>query len=355
MMAFAIAGVLAQVAPSAASTSVVRPVVTKSADGLLTWQGLPDPGVIETATGLYLTWVASPLPSAAPEHEELARVNATTGKVTAKRTVDGRVAGAVTAGRSLFVLVTFGGEQLLCLNPLTLDETGHWRIGHSEVPGAEASALGVAGGGVWVTDGDRLVRLTPTRGKIVASIAIPGAANADLATNDTGSVLLLGEANEAGVGLIQRRNPITGHLFGKSPQVVGIVNPSLTSVTRDDFWISESTGMMGYVQLYHLKDLAPVGSACHTGSSTETCIPGTNGIAARVSDGRLFVTQVFGGPAHNFCAGTDGHVLAALPIPASDGLLAVGRKVLFVLGPLSGTTQIEPVLEVAIPSACITS
>lgn len=351
--AIVVAGVLAQGAPGGAAAAVVRPVVTKSADGLFTWNGLPDPAVIDTAAGLYLTWVTSPLPlGRSPEHEELAHISTSTGEVMARRAIDGRVAGAVKAGHWLMVTVTSSGEELLRLNPTTLAEDGNWRIGHTGLLGPGASSVVRTVAGVWVTGGDRLVRVTARRGKIVTSITLPGVAHSDLATNDAGSILLVGEANEEGLGHIQRRNPMTGQLIATSSQIGGVVNPFLTSVTGGDFWISEATGMMGYVRLYHLTDLSPIGSACETGARTETCVVGTNGIAARVRDGVLFVTQVDGGPAHNFCAEPDGHFLGTLPIPTTDSLLAIGQKVLFLLGPLAGRTQVETVTEVVIPSAC---
>lgn len=304
----------------------------------------------ESTGGLYLTWVTSP-PGHSPEAEELARVNASSGKVTARRRVEGAVAEAVIHGGSLFVLVTSNGEDLLRLNPVTLTEIGHWHLGRAQVPGSEASAMVVAGPGMWIATGPELER--SYTGKVLRSIPKPGAVNADLATTRLGSVLLVGEASASGEGEIERLGIVTGELMEESPPLSGIVNPFLTSVTGNDFWVEESTGMMGYVQLYHLTPLGPVGSTCgpatHT-QTTATCILGTNGTRARMADGDVFITKSPGTNHYRaYCATPGGQVLAALPVPSADAILAIGPKVLFVRALSPGNTAVK---EVPIPPAC---
>jgi hypothetical protein len=341
----------ARLVTSGASPRAVHPVVVRSPGGLLSWRGLPDPGVIDNASGLYLTWVTSKLPlGRSSEREELARVDTTTGDVTAERALVGRVAGVVELRGSLFVTVTAHGARLIRLDPVSLAETGHWYVSMGFLEGT--SSIVSAAGGVWVAAGRRLVRFTPTRGKAVAAITMERAAESDVATDATGSLLLVGEADATGVGHIQRRDPLTGRLVAESPALEGVANPFVTSVAGGDVWVSEATGMMGYVRLYSLTSLTPVGGSCATGTPSATCVHGTNAISAQVSDGVLFVTQPAGGPAQNFCAATDGQVLARLAIPASDTLLAVGRDDLFLEAPIRGRTQTAPVVEMAIPRSC---
>jgi hypothetical protein len=330
-------------------SQVERPLGTR-VDGLLSWDHVPQPAVFTAGTGLYLAWVTSSLPlGRAPVHEELARVDAGSGEVTAEAGVHGQVASVLTDGGSLLALVTSRGEELLRLDRATLAETGHWRIGGAQVPGSEASAMARAGGGVWIATGPELVHYTPRRSRITLRVPIPNALNADLATTATGSVLLVGEATKGGVGHIQRRNTVTGQLMAESSPVLGVVDPFLTAVTGNNFWVSEATGMMGHVQQFSLTPLAPVGT-CRTGIRTQTCIFGTNGITARLSSGRLFVNQPAGGRTLNFCATPNGHVLSPLPVPTSDGVLTVGRGVLFLFVP--SAKYDTSVKELRIPQAC---
>lgn len=327
------------------------PVVTRFSDGLVTWSDIAQPRVLVAGADLYLSWMTShPGSGRAPVREELARVDATSGKVRARRSVEGQVVSALVDDGSLLVLVTSNGEDLVRLDPTTLAETGHWRVGGASAPDLETSAMVRAGGAVWITTGPELVRFTTTRWRVSSAIPIPGAADADLATTPTGSVLLLGEATGGGLGHIQRRDVVTGQLVAESPALIGIARPGLTSVTGNDFWISEATGMMGHVEEFVLTSLTPTGT-CRTGIYTEHCIFGTNGLTARISAGTLFVTQEAGGPALNFCADRDGRVLAQLRIPASDSVLAVGRTVLFLLESPSPRSR-TLVKELAIPRPC---
>lgn len=214
---------------------VARPTVTRT-NGLLSWGDLPQPAVFLAGTGVYLTWVTSPLPfGRAAVHEELARVDAVSGKVTAQMSVNGQITSVLMDRGSLLALVTSKGEELLRLDPQSLAETGHRRIGGAQVPGSEASAMVRTDGGVWVATGPELVRVTPVRWKVSLRVPITGALNADLATTAMGSVLLVGEATKAGLGHIQRRNTVTGQLMTESTLVYGIVNPFLTAVTGNRF------------------------------------------------------------------------------------------------------------------------
>lgn len=351
----AVAGALASQSGPPRATAAHRSSVqiAKRADGLLSWRDVDQPDVFMAGTGLYLTWVTSPVPPRrAPVHEELARVGSKSGRVTAETSVRGQVMSACVDSASLLVLVTSKGEELLRLDPITLEQTGHWHIGRAQVPGSEASAMVRAGGSLWIATGPELVRFTVARWKISLRIPLAGAINADLATTTTGSVLLVGEADEGGLGHIERRGVVSGQLMSESPPLYGIVNPFLTAVTGNYFWASEATGMMGHVQQFSVTPLVPVGT-CRTGIRTQTCVFGTNGITARMSNGRLFVTQPAGGRVLNFCATTGGKVLAPLPIPLSDDVRAVGKSVLFVLVP--SARYRTALKEMTIPQACVTT
>lgn len=112
--------------------------------------------------------------------------------------------------------------------------------------------------------------------------------------------------------------------------------------------------MMGYTQLYDLDDLTAIGAPCNEGASNPTCLVGTNGIAAQLTRGLLWVTQAVGGSARNFCGQPDGHVEASLPIPDDDSVLAIGTQndVVFILNPQLSKDKGQTVTEESIPKEC---
>lgn len=330
------------------------PLVSRSGNGLLTWSGLPDPTVTDTSVGLYFTWVTSPL-GQAPIREELARIDPTTGRVQAERAID--VVSLLATAGSLFVTTWSSNEEgLLRLNPRTLAETNRWQISSGHEYGGELSNLAVVKGGLWVAGGNRLVRLSPPNGPITATIDLSGAGNSDVATNSTGTVLLVGVGPATA---LERRDPTTGALLASRP-MHGLFTPTISGVIGDDVWVSVATGMMGTTELYDLTDLRPVGPPCddatcpcNDSQSTATCIVGTNQVTARVTDGHLWVTQDAGGPTRNFCGDIDGHVLATLPVPADGRVLAIGSRYLYVTDSQGlSADKGQTFSEVTIPAAC---
>lgn len=337
------------------ATPSIEPTVTSS-DGVLSWHGLPDPSVAQTSLGLYFAWVTSPL-GRSPVREELARIDHATGKVAVQRALEGFFLSALAYDNSLFVTTRSAAREpvvVLRLNPQTLRETGRSQLPDGGYDLTGGGSMAVAGGNLWVAAGDRLDRLSFTRGAATAvSMALPGADSSDVTMNSAGSVLVVGEANQGGMGHIERRDPVTGDLLGVSAVIGGTVDPSVNGVVGNDLWVSESTGNMGFTELYDLTTLTPVGPLCNEGFGNPTCIVGTNGIAAQLTDGLLWVTQSAGGPTRNFCGDPGGQVLASLPIPDGDFVLTIGRLNLFVATPQLSADKGRTFSEEPIPSSCL--
>jgi hypothetical protein len=333
----------------------IQPVVSRSSDGLLTWSGLPDPTVADTPVGLYFTWVTSPLEQT-PRRVVLARINPTTGRVQAERAID--AASMLGTADSLFVTTWSSNEELLLrLNPQTLAEISHWRISTGHEFAERNSDMAVARDGLWVAGGNRLVRISLPTGRLTATVNLPGADNSDVATDASGTELLVGVGERTNT--VERRDPTTGTLLASRP-ISGIFTPAISGVMGADVWVSEPTGMMGTTELYDVTDLRPLGPPCdaatcpcNNSQSTATCIVGTNDVSAQVTNGRLWVTQGAGGPTRNFCGEVDGHVLAALPVPNESYVLAVGSRYLFVTDPQGLLADKgQAFSEVTLPAAC---
>jgi hypothetical protein len=312
------------------------------------------PQVAATATGLYVAWQVSRPGSMV--RSELARVDAASGRVEAARNLGAAFEQAVLARGELWVAAVTGStpaaQVVLRLNPDTLEVTGRWQVGTGGWPRSVAQALVVAGGGLWVAAGNRLLHLSLPGGTITASIALPGAASSDLSANAAGTVLVVGEADSGGRGAVQRRDPVTGALVASFP-VVGVSAPAVAGPVGSAVWVSESSGMMGYVQRLDAATMTDAGSACREGGTPSTCVEGTNGVTARLAGGRLWITQIAGGPARNYCAdpGT-GREIAPIELPqaAQDDVLAITPDRIFYATPGRGAGQY--VHQEAIPSAC---
>lgn len=222
--------------------------------------------------------------------------------------------------------------------------------------GYVGGSIAVAGGGLWVTGGNRLLRLSLPGGQVVISIPLPGAASSDVASNATGTVLVVGEATDLGVGSIERRDPVTGALIATSPPVIGVAAPRVGGVVDGQVWVSEGTGMMGYVRRYDLTPLAPAGRACSQGRSSSSCVGGTNAIRASVADGLVWITQAAGGPTRQVCLDpTTRRVLSSLPLAGNDAIVGIGIHHLYVLEPTAPTVTGQTVTQVPIPHACTAS
>jgi hypothetical protein len=312
---------------------------------------LLSPQVAVTPSGVYVAWQVSPPGSVV--RSELARVDPASGRVEAARRLGAAFGQAVAAAGALWVATSaLTGETLLRLNPDTLALTGSWRAGSGGGRPWAAQTLVVAGGGLWVAGGNRLLHLSLPAGRITASIILPGAASSDLSANSAGTVLVVGEADSGGRGAVQRRDPATGAILASHP-VMGVTAPAVAGPAGSAVWISEATGMMGYVQRLDAVTLAAAGSSCAEGRSTNTCVEGTNDITARLADGLLWVTQVAGGNGRNYCADpADGRPLAPirLPQPAQDEVLAIAPLRIYYAAP--GPKASQYLRQEAIPAIC---
>jgi hypothetical protein len=341
-----------------ASVSVGHPMAVSSPPGVDRAFGQPllMPQVAVTATGLYVSWQVSRPGSVV--RSELARVDEASGRVEAARRLGAAFEQAVLAAGALWVAVSTGStpaaQTLLRLNPETLKLTGRWRVGTGGDQPWAAQVLVIAGGGLWVVSGNRLLHLSLPDGKVTASITLPGAASSDLSANAAGTILIVGEADSGGRGTVQRRDPTTGALLASHP-MMGVSAPDVAGPIGSAVWVSEATGMMGYVQRLDAATMTAEGSACTEGGTTSTCVEGTNDVRARLAGGLLWITQIAGGKVRNYCADPlTGRRLAPieLPQPAEDEVLAIAPHRIFYAAP--GPAADQYLRQEAIPSACRT-
>jgi hypothetical protein len=296
----------------------------------------------QTTEGLYLSWSAGS-PAQAPPRTVLARISAT-GRVRAMRAFpSGYLSPPVGAAGSLWITFTTArSARLLRLNPATLVTTGQLRVASASGGAEQAEQIAFAGGAVWVTGGDRLIRVSPTSMTVTTVIRFPGANSSALSASADGHVLVVSEADD-GAGTIQRRQPVTGALLASYP-VSGVTAASVSGVTDSGVWISEPTGMMGYVERFALAALTP---------EQATLAEGTNSIGAELADGALWITSPVGGSRLNYCADpVTGHREAPIPLPDpdQDWLLAVGPADLYYAVPAANRMRLE---RTAIPAACL--
>ena len=330
------------------------PTVVSSAPGHLAWSHVVEPEVADTAVGLFLDWLVS-RPGSAPIVTKLARVDRSDGHIEAVRQFDGAFSFALAAAGSLWVTTSSPGflprapGLLWRLDPKTLEVRSRLLLPST----AGGASLAVAAGNLWVAAGARLERVSLLSGHLTASVSMRDATSSSVAANAAGTVLVVGEAVGGGTGTIERRNPTTGALLATSTPLGGVSTPVVGGVIDGTAWVSEATGMMGYVQQYRLAPLAPIEPTCHEGSSTRTCVTGTNGIEARVVGDLVWLTQSAGGPTRNACVDpATGDILAPIVLSgANDEVLAIGPHHLFIASPAQpGNNQI--VTEEPIPAAC---
>jgi len=302
-----------------------------------------DPAATVTGGRLYVTWQVNS-PTAAVPQFELARVNQVTGAIAAVYLlVPGQVGAPLVAGGSLWVPVArAAGESLLRLNPQGLAETGNVAVsGGSDESMGRGSHLAVAGDALWVAGGDRLLRVSLVTGQVIASIPLPGAATSGVAANGTGTTMVVSEANDSGVGSVQRRDPVTGALLASHP-MLGVAASALDGIIDSGVWLSEPTGLLGYVERFRTVTMAP---------DPATDVGGDNGINAVVADGVVWITDP-AAPGRDYCADpVTGRVLARvrLPDPRQDDLVAVSRQYLYYDSPASSGFYLS---RVPVPGAC---
>lgn len=331
-------------AAPAAPASRTLASVTPAAGGVF-GRVLVNPAVTVTADGLFVAWQVNAAPAAVPQFE-LALVDQATGAVEAShRFAPGYIGSPLAAGHWLWVTTSPGakGESLLRLNPSDLAVTEDLPVvGASFTAVAAGSHLAVAGGALWVTGGDRLLRVSLASGRLLAAITLPGAFTSDVAASSDGTVLVVGEAADTGLGSVQRRNPVTGALLA-SHSTAGVTAPELGGVIDSGVWASVPTGMLGYVERFTVAKMAP---------EAATDVSGTNGIRAIVADGVVWITDSVGGAGRNYCANpVTGRRLATIPLPNlnQDYLLAVSPQSLYYDSPASNGFYVRTV---KVPAAC---
>jgi len=305
---------------------------------------LTNPTVAVTGGRFYIAWQVNSASSALPRFE-LARADPVTGTVeAAHRFAAGYLGAPVTAGGWLWVTTsTAQGEALLRMNPADLAVTGDLRVGDRSYQGVSGrgNQLAAAGGALWVTGGSQLLRVSLPAGQVTATISLPGAYSSGVAASADGSVLVVSEANRGGLGSVQRRDPVTGALIA-SHAMVGVSAPGIGGVTGSGAWVSEATGMLGYIERFSTATMAP---------DPATDVGGTNGISVRVADGAVWVTDQVGS-GRNYCADqVTGRVLApiSLPDPGQDYLLAISGQQLYYAVPASGGFHLK---RAQVPAAC---
>jgi hypothetical protein len=302
-----------------------------------------NPGVAVTGGRVYVTWQVSPASAAVPRFE-LTRVDQATGAIEATHLlIPGRVGTPLAAGGWLWVPIAApAGESLLRLNPVDLAQAGDLPVGGGSGQGVgRGSHLAAAGGALWVAAGGRLLRVSLITGQLLATIPLPGAYTSGVAANRTGTVLVVSEANDGGTGWVQRRDPVTGALLASRP-MLGVTAPALGGITDSGVWVSESTGLLGYVERFRTATMAP---------DPATRVGGDNGISGTVADGVVWITDL-AAPDRDYCADpVTGQVLARirLPDPGQDALLAVSDRYLYYQNPASSGFYLE---RVPVPAAC---
>jgi len=305
---------------------------------------LNDPDVAATPAGFYLTWQASGKDNGPAS--VLVRADQATGRIEAMRRFgSGDISTPFAVGTSLWaVLATSSGETLLRMNPVTLSVTGQLPVGGGsfQSAGNRDNHLSIAGGALWVADGDRLVRVSLRTMKAIRVVTLPGAFTSAIAGNADGSVLIVSEANSGGLGSLQRRDPVTGALLA-SHQVIGVTAPALGGVIDSGAWLAEPTGMMGYVDRVSTATLAAVPG---------TSVTGSNGIDVALAGGVIWVSQQDGGPGDNYCANpVTGRVLARIPFPSRelDSPIAFTSQYVYYGASASDGDYLK---RLAVPAAC---
>jgi hypothetical protein len=274
---------------------------------------------------MYLTWQSSAQPY--PPRMTLSSVDPATGAIVTSNTFSpGLVGPPVYAAGWLWVTddpASVGDLLLLRLDPRTLMVTGELSVGRNPTGNVGTGGhIAFAGGAIWVDGAGQLVRVSPATVSAELTIPQPGADSAEVAASPDGGTLIVSEA-DAGVGAIQRRDPVTGALLASHP-MLGTFAPLIgDGVSGDGIWAREPTGMMGYIERFQTATVTP---------QTATRVEGTNGIDANIWDGVLWVSNEAGGPARNYCADpATGRRLATLPLPnlTQDYLMTVHAGIIY--------------------------
>lgn len=336
--------------PTSTTTTTLSPPST--AEGTpLRWDNLLNPHVAPTPAGLFLTWQVSP-PGGGTPVSEIARADPTSGALSVHRSIQGWIGDVVEAAGSLWV-VTFspGTDTLVRMSPTSLATLGHWQI--ATVPNGEAAGgtEAVAGGSLWVAAGPALVKVPLAQLRPTASVSLPGAVRSEVTANSAGTEMVVSEAGSSGAGRIERRNPATGSVIATRP-ASGVTAAKLGGIAGETLWVAEPSGTMGMVEALGVANLS---------AAPLVKLAATNAGGAWVKGGAVYVTQITGifhanqverGPGKNYCANaTNGSFAAALPMPLSGQVLAVGAGH-FYYATAATTGNRQDVHQALIPKAC---
>lgn len=297
---------------------------------------LQDPRVTVTGNGMYVSWDRG---EAGKPSTVLVRVDPATGAIEATRSfAPGYVSRPLAADGAVWV-TSSSGTQLVRLGPSRLDVTGTVPLASKPVPAGD-DHLAFAGGSLWTDGSGRLLRVSPSAMTVTSAISLPGAFYSGVGASGDGRVLVVSEADSGGAGSVQRRDPATGALRASHP-VTGVVAPSIGGVTGSYAWVSEATGMMGYVLRFADATMRPGPAQAH----------GTNAITASLAEGALWVTDS-GGARPSYCADpATGAVRAHLALPAASTLLAAGDGRVYYDAPAPRGTGFT-IGSAPIPAAC---
>jgi hypothetical protein len=304
-----------------------------------------NPALTQTPAGLYLSTYPGQ-PGQSPPATTLARLSEATGRITSRHVFGpGYLSPPVAGAGSLWVTIANNqGESLDRLNPVTLAATGQVLLTSKQAAlyaGETWNRVTFAGDAVWVAAVDQFYRVSPGSLKVTSTVPFPGADSSTIGASSDGHVLVLSEA-EQGVGAIERHEPVTGAKQASHP-MTGVVAARVSGVTDTGVWITEPTGMLGYVERFTAAGLTP---------QPATEVKGTNGIRAMLADGSLWITSPVGGARMNYCADpTTGHRRAQIPLPnpAQDYLLAVGPDEIYYTVPAQNGSRLE---RAPVPAAC---
>lgn len=323
-----------------ASTSAAAATATDSVFG----RALGNPAVTVTGGELYVTWQVNP-PGARVPRFELARADQATGAIeAAHRLGAGEVGTPLATGGWLWVTVsTATGERLLRMNPADLAVTANIGIGGSSYRGFTGLGgdLAAAGRALWVTSANRLLRVSTRTGKVIAVVPLPGAYSSMV--DASGAILVVSEASDSGAGAVQRRDPVTGALIAAHP-TLGVSAARIGGVTGSGVWVSEPTGMLGYIERFSTPAMAP---------DPATEVGGSNGISVRIADGVAWVTDQVN-PRHDYCADpVTGRLLGRIPLPepARDYVSAIAGREVYYLAPAPGGTG-SRLSRLGVPASC---
>ncbi len=287
---------------------------------------LSNPAVTVTGGQLYVAWQVNRASARVPRFE-LARADQATGAIeAAHRLGAGDIGTPLAAGGWLWVTIsTSTDKRLLRMNPADLAVTGNISIGGSSYPGFTGMGgdLAAAGGALWVTSANRLLRVSPRTGTVIATVPLPGAYSS--AVGASGAILVVSQADDSGLGSVQRRDPVTGTLIAAHP-MAGVTAARIGGVIGSGVWVAEPTGLLGYIERFGTATMAP---------DPATDVRGSNGINVRIADGVAWVTEQVN-PRHDYCADpVTGRMLGRLrlPDPGQDYVSAIAGRDVYYLEP----------------------